>query len=71
MLHWMRPAEFPILDFRAVEALGWSAPADWEDLAFYEKFTEHIVRQAKRFSVDLRTIDRALWAMDKAKPKVR
>lgn len=67
MLHWMRPTEFPILDFRVVAALGWDAPDDWEDLAFYVSFAEHVVDLANDLSVNLRTIDRALWAMDKAK----
>lgn len=66
MLHWMRPTEFPILDFRVVAALGWDTPDDWEDLSFYASFAEHVIDLAGSLSVDLRTIDRALWAMDKA-----
>jgi hypothetical protein len=66
MLHWMRPAEFPMLDFRVVESMGWLQPRDYEDLDFYERFSGEVQAHARRLGVDLRTLDRALWAMSKA-----
>jgi len=65
MLHWMRPTEFPILDVRVINSLGWQASKNWEDLAYYERFASHIQSHAARLEVDIRTLDRALWAMDK------
>lgn len=66
MLHWMRPAEFPMLDFRVLESMGWPQPPDYEDLDFYERFAGEVQAHARRLGVDLRTLDRALWAMSKA-----
>ena len=64
MLHWVKPDEFPMLDFRVVRALGLDEPADWEDLDYYDAFADQVLALAKRLKVDLRTLDRALWAMD-------
>ena len=64
MLHWMKPDEFPMLDFRVVRALGLDEPNDWEDLNYYDAFAHRVIALAKQLKVDLRTLDRALWAMD-------
>jgi hypothetical protein len=65
LLHWMRPEEFPILDFRVVKALGLPLPSSWEDISYYQHVAESIRSVAAAVSVDLRTIDRALWTLDK------
>ena len=65
MLRWMRPDQFPILDVRVVGALGWPEPASWEDLEFYSRVSERVRDLARQCDVDLRTMDRALWAWDK------
>lgn len=69
LLHWMMPGRFPILDFRVVKALGMQAPRSWEDIGFYLDITERLRREAAGSGMDLRTLDRALWAWDKAKAK--
>jgi len=66
LLHWMRPDEFPILDFRVVGALGLPEPSNWESTDFYTQVADRIRRIASSNGVDLRTLDRALWAWDKA-----
>jgi hypothetical protein len=71
MLHWMRPNEFPMIDVRIVQSVGWAEPQSWDDLTFYETLADHIQKHARRISVSLRDIDRALWAIDKAHQKSR
>ncbi|MEO5802523.1 MAG: hypothetical protein ABIR24_03270 [Verrucomicrobiota bacterium] len=65
ILHWMRPDRFPILDYRVIYALGETAPESYEDIRFYIRIAERIRELALRHSLDLRTIDRALWTWDK------
>jgi hypothetical protein len=65
ILQWMRPAQFPILDVRVVSALGWAQPTSWADLGFYARVAQRVRGLARDCAVDLRTMDRALWAWDK------
>lgn len=65
ILQWMRPDQFPILDVRVVSALGWPEPGSWEDLSFYSRVSARVRELARECAVDLRTMDRALWAWDK------
>jgi hypothetical protein len=65
ILQWMRPDTFVILDVHVVAALGWHKPTSWEDLEFYSRVAERVHGLARACEVDLRTIDRALWAWDK------
>ena len=65
MLQWMRPDRFPILDVRVVNALGWPEPKSWEDVEFYSRVSERVRDLSRQCDVDLRTMDRALWAWDK------
>jgi hypothetical protein len=71
ILQWMRPAEFPILDVRVVSALGWPEPASWDDLGFYSRVSARVRELARECAVDLRTMDRALWAWDKLRSRGR
>ena len=66
ILHWMHPERFPALDARGVNALGLKVPKNWEDLTFYTKFVKRLLAIQRDLGVDLRTIDRALWAWDKS-----
>ncbi len=70
LLHFAFPDTYPILDVRALTTLtkaglwsgnepGASTPADWL------KYTRLMRRLAKKLRIDLRTLDRALWAFDK------
>jgi hypothetical protein len=65
ILHWMRPDRFPILDVRVLSALGVPEPRSYDDVHFYATVGEQIRQLAARHSLDLRTIDRALWTWDK------
>ncbi|MBM3837438.1 MAG: hypothetical protein FJ398_05675 [Verrucomicrobia bacterium] len=76
ILHWMRPERFPILDYRVVTALGETAPKSYDDIRLYIRIANRIRGLALHHSLDLRTIDRALWTWDKRrtltlKPKCR
>jgi hypothetical protein len=66
LLHWMSPTLYPILDFRVVGALGLSEPSNWDSVEFYTRVTDPIRAIARKLGVDLRTVDRALWAWNKA-----
>ena len=72
ILHFAFPDTYPILDVRALRTLAragydarGSTPADWL------KYTRLMGRLAKKLEVDLRTLDKALWAFDKYGGKVR
>lgn len=65
ILHWMRPEKFPILDYRVMAALGETAPKSYDDIRLYIRIADRIREMALRHSLDLRTIDRALWTWDK------
>src|SRR5439155_17403220 len=62
ILHWMRPDLYTILDFRVVNALRKPEPSSYEDVDFYVTIAKEVKSLAQRHALDLRTIDRALWA---------
>ena len=68
VLHLFHKDPYPILDFRALWSVGLEAPNQysfqfWWD---YVKFCREI---AHRNSVDMRTLDRALWQYSKENQK--
>jgi hypothetical protein len=65
ILHWMRPDRFPILDVRVVSSLGLREPASYENVNFYVRIAAQVRELARECNLDLRTVDRALWAWDK------
>lgn len=65
ILHWMRPDEFPILDYRVLAALGEPVPKSYEDVHFYTGIADRVKGLSRKHSLNLRTIDRALWTWDK------
>ena len=65
LLHWMLPDQYPILDFRVVGALGRAEPTSYEDVDFYLDIAAEIKSRARQHGMDLRTMDRALWAWQK------
>lgn len=65
ILHWMRPDHYPILDFRVVNALGLTEPSSYENYEFYSQIATIVRNIAQEHDLNLRTIDRALWAWDK------
>lgn len=72
ILHWMHPDRFPILDYRVMAALGETAPKSYENIRLYTRIADRIRELALHHSLDLRTIDRALWTWDKRRsPKLK
>jgi hypothetical protein len=69
LLYWMFPDRYPILDFRVVGALGRPEPSSYEDVDFYLDIAAEIKSLAERHGLDLRTMDRALWAWQKLKSR--
>lgn len=67
ILHWLCPDRYPILDFRVLAALGEPEPSSYENPALYTRIADRVRALAARHALDLRTIDRALWAWDKAR----
>lgn len=65
LLHWMLPDRYPMLDFRVVRALGRPEPSSYEDVDFYLDIAAEVKSLAQRHGLDLRTMDRALWAWEK------
>jgi hypothetical protein len=65
ILHWMVPERFPILDYRVMAALGENEPKSYEDVRLYSRIADRVRELADRHSLDLRTMDRALWTWDK------
>jgi len=69
ILHWMRPERYPILDFRVIAALGEPEPRSYEDSHLYTSVADRIRHVAEQHSLDLRTVDRALWSWDKLRSR--
>jgi hypothetical protein len=67
ILHLCHPDPYPLLDFRAMNAMGipQTTTSRWDDLDWLKIWPQYvqICRQiADRTGCDMRTIDRALWA---------
>lgn len=68
ILHWFRD-DTPIIDVRVCKALGLpekQAESRRDSYRFYRELADRLIAEAQRVGVDLRTLDRALWAWDKA-----
>jgi hypothetical protein len=63
LLHVAYPERFPILDTRALHALGVHAPS--YNFAFWEAYVATYRRLAAQAGVDGRTLDQALWQWSK------
>ena len=59
LLHLVYPERYPILDVRALHALG--VPASSQSYRFWESYVKEYRRLVKQASVDGRTLDQALW----------
>ena len=58
ILHFAFPGCYPILDRRAMKAVGGSTNYSFE---LWQAYTDLCRRKAEQLGVDLRTLDRALW----------
>lgn len=64
ILHLFHQEPYPILDFRALWAVGLNAPKKYS-FSFWWEYVEFCRSVAKRNLVDMRTLDRALWQYSK------
>jgi hypothetical protein len=64
LLHLAYPERYPILDKRALHALGVRAPSAYS-FRFREAYVSACLRLAEQASVDGRTFDQALWQWSK------
>lgn len=60
ILHFCHPDPYPIIDFRALWSLSAAVPPKYR-YAFWEDYTVFTRALARSASVDMRTLDRALW----------
>lgn len=60
LLHWFHADPFPIVDFRALWSLGIESPSSYS-LSFWNEYVSFARKVSERCSVDMRTLDRALW----------
>lgn len=66
ILHFCSHYRYPILDFRALWSLSCDAqPADY-DYPLWQGYVQFTRKLADKAKVDMRTLDRALWAYSKA-----
>ncbi len=68
ILHLFHNQSYPILDFRALWSVGVEVPKQYS-FAFWWTYVEFCRIIAKRNSVDMRTLDRALWQYSKENQK--
>jgi hypothetical protein len=66
ILHFFHPDPYPILDVRALEALGISKPPVY-DFGFWFQYVAFTRQLAIDNGVDMRTLDKALWQWSKEK----
>lgn len=64
MLHFLHPDPYPILDYRALEALGVEKPAVYT-FDFWNRYVAATREIARTQKVDMRTLDKALWQWSK------
>lgn len=63
-LHFGHTQRYPILDFRALHALGVRRPTVYS-MAFWLSYLDFTRQLATESRVDMRTLDRALWQWSK------
>jgi len=66
MLHFFHSDPYPILDVRALEALGIQKPSAY-DFSFWFQYVTFTRQLARENGVDMRTLDKALWQWSKDK----
>ncbi|MHB1699709.1 MAG: HhH-GDP family DNA glycosylase [Acidobacteriaceae bacterium] len=60
LLHFGHANPYPILDFRALWSLGKEPPSEY-DFRFWWEYVQVCRDIADKHSIDMRTLDRALW----------
>jgi hypothetical protein len=67
LLFFALPADYPIIDERALESLGQKAPR-YYSLKFWTEYLDACREIAKKVGVPIRTLDKALWQFSKESP---
>ena len=68
LLHFARPAAYPILDVRALESLGVTGRSTYP-VGFWLGYLEACRSLAAAHGVSLRTLDKALWQYSKERSR--
>ena len=63
-LHFCHRKPYPIIDFRALWALGYDSVPQY-DIQFWQEYVEFTRSLSKKHKVNMRTLDRALWGYSK------
>lgn len=69
ILYFAFPDRYPIIDFRAIWSLGWKQPSSYAYEYYAKKYCPEIRKIAKQYSLDIRTVDKALWQYSKENQK--
>lgn len=69
ILHLFHKEPYPILDFRALWSVNLEVPQLYS-FSFWWEYVQFCRTVAKRNSIDMRTLDRALWQYSKEKQEV-
>ena len=68
IMHFAFPEKYPIIDIRALNALGAEEPSSYDSARGQEVWYEYkrnCLTWARKYGVSLRTLDRALWQYGK------
>lgn len=65
ILHFFHADPYPILDFRALEALGIRGSINYT-FDFWIKYVHFTRDLSKKLNIDMRTLDKALWQWSKS-----
>lgn len=68
ILHLFHAEPYPILDFRALWSVGLDVPEQYS-FSFWWEYVKFCRAVAQRNSVEMRTLDRALWQFSKEKQR--
>lgn len=68
ILHFFHKDPYPILDFRALRSFNVEQPNQYH-FEFWMAYVEACRNLSKKFSVDMRTLDKVLWMYDKSTHK--
>ena len=63
ILHFAFPHKYPIMDFRVIRSLGLKQPSIYK-FDFWKGYCKKIQAISKKYSLPIRTVDKALWKYD-------
>jgi hypothetical protein len=63
ILHFAFPHKYPIMDFRVIRSLGLKQPSTYK-FDFWKGYCKKIQAISKKYSLSIRTVDKALWKYD-------